>query len=83
MDTLHAIEFIADRLNNNRSIDWDNYNQYKYYFYYDKMKGKFYQTCTNRDIVLNTVYCLDNKFLETVIATVGKDKLKELYKVVK
>lgn len=79
MDALHAIEFIADRLNGNRSIDWNDFNQHKYYFYYDVVSKKFFQTCTHNDIILNAIYCLDNRFLDTVVATVGLAKLKELY----
>ena len=80
MDTFHAIQYIASRLNKDKVINWNNFGQYKYYFYYDVVDSRFYQTCTRNDKIVGVIYCLDKNFLNTVIDTVGIEKLREYYK---
>ena len=66
------------RENNEGEIDWNNYNQIKWYLYVDCKRNNIITTCTYKIRVLNTVYFTSEKIVQKALDKFG-DRIKELY----
>ncbi len=80
--TYQQLKDIALRLNDGQKIEWNNKEQKKYFIYYNfnKQLSKF--ICDYEKIAksLNTIYCLDENFLNVVLEEIGEEKLNQLLK---
>lgn len=76
--TYQKLKDIADRLNKGQEIDWKNIAQKKYGIHYDYDKNTFKETVSFVVKNLNTVYCLDDNFLNVALSEIGEEKLKQL-----
>lgn len=69
---------LADQLNNNEELDWNDDKQTKYYIVLDGdtpvLDNNWSYKCQG------AIYCLDNKFLNKAIEEIGKEGLVELIK---
>lgn len=68
------LEDIARRLNRGKKIDWENYDQAKYFIYIDCEDIGY-----NFDITVKTqgtVYCLSSDFIKVAIQEIGEERLK-------
>lgn len=70
---------LALRLNNGEKIDWENYNQLKYFIYYDSRYKKIYTTCNYYSKELGQIYCLDENFIDIAKQKIGEENLKKLF----
>ena len=78
--TYQQLKDIALRLNKGQKIEWENKEQNKYYIYYNYIPqlNKFICSYENIGQSLNTVYCLNKKFLNVALSEIGEEKLKQL-----
>lgn len=68
---------VALRLNDGVEIDWRDWDQFKWFIYFD---GKnLDNNCTHIAKALD-IYCLSDKFLETAIKEIGEKELIEYIK---
>ena len=73
---------LALRLNNGEKIDWENYNQCKWYIQIRNNKILNDDGCyENKEI--GQIYCINSKFLEIAKEEIGEDNLKLLFKISK
>lgn len=70
---------LAERLNKGQKIDWNNYNQNKYYLRYDYKEKKILQSFNIFSQKVNTAYCLDYNFLEIAKKEIGEENLLKLF----
>lgn len=66
------------RQNNEEEIDWNNYNQIKWYLYVDCKRNNIITTCTYIIRVLNTVYFTSEKIVQKALEKFS-DRIKKLY----
>ena len=73
---------IAEELNGEEEIDWDNEDQNKYYIYcmYDNHKFELHMGTSYYTKSINNIYCLSRDFLGVALERIGADKLKKLFK---
>lgn len=74
---------IALRLNNGEKIDLNNYCDLlrpKYKIVLKPYEYKLMQAISTHTVVLNQIYCLSDKFLETCIKEIGEKELIEYIK---
>ena len=67
------------RQNNEGEIDWNNYNQIKWYLYVDCKRNNIITTCTYKIRVLNTVYFTSEKIVQKALDKFS-DRIRKLYK---
>ena len=73
---------LAEELNKEEEIDWENGEQEKFSICYVKgiFKNNFYLTVTGLNRNISSIYCLSADFLKVALERIGKDKLKKLFK---
>lgn len=75
---------IAERLNNGVKIDWDNYDQKKYFIIYDyKNDNDNDNIYEDYNFVVNhqgVIYCLSDKFLDEAKKEIGEEDLIKYFK---
>lgn len=80
--TYYDLMDLADELNGNKEIDWNDKEQHKYNISYNVDEAKLY---LNFDFFgkyknLGEIYCLDENFLDIALERIGKDRLEKLFK---
>ena len=76
--TYIELKQLAEELNGDEEIDWNNGNQEKYEIYYNHNNGKFLESSIGYSQSL-TIYCLDKDFLDKALEQIGEERLKELF----
>lgn len=71
---------LAEELNGEEEIDWDNNGQNKYSIYFDCYKQELKQDVNWLAMMLGQIYCLNGDFLEIALERIGEDRLKKLFK---
>ena len=74
------IKNIANELNGDKKIDWDDADQSKYSLMYDYDDS---EVTRNHDRVLKlegTIYCLDSNFMNVCIERIGEERLENYLK---
>ena len=71
------LEDIARRLNKGRKIDWNNYDQTKYFILLDCKTQLIERDGNLRNKIQGVVYCLDNNFRKIAIQEIGEKRLKK------
>lgn len=70
------LEDIARRLNKGKKIDWDNFDQYKYFISFNcatqLIERGFYNL---KNKVQGVVYCLSDDFVSVAIQEIGEEQL--------
>lgn len=73
------LEDIARRLNKGEKIDWNNFNQSKYFLAIDY--GNYFMgvglSCCKNIRTQGTVYCLNRNFKDVAIQEIDEERLKE------
>ena len=78
--TKQALKDLALELNEMERVDWDNYEQWKFYIYFNYSKN---QLCTHFHSMgqnLLMIYCLNKDFLTIAKDRIGEEKLIKLIK---
>lgn len=80
--TYYDLMDLADELNGDRNINWNDKEQHKYNISYNVDEEKLY---INFDFFskykdLGQIYCLDKNFLDIALERIGKDRLEKLFK---
>ena len=72
---------IAEELNGEEEIDWENEDQNKYYIYcmYDNHKFELHIVASHCTKSINNIYCLSRNFLGVALERIGADRLKKLF----
>ena len=72
------LEDIARRLNKGRKIDWNNFDQNKYFISFNcatqSIERDFYNL---KNKVQGVVYCLSDDFVSVAIQEIGEERLKK------
>lgn len=73
---------IAEELNGEEEIDWENGEQEKFSIRYvkGKFRNDFYLNATGLNRNIGSIYCLRADFLKVALERIGADKLKKLFK---
>ena len=71
------LEDIARRLNKGRKIDWNNYDQTKYFILLDCKTQLIERDGNLINKIQGVVYCLDNNFRKIAIQEIGEERLKK------
>lgn len=71
------LEDIAERLNKGREIDWNNFNQIKYFIYIDYATQLIRRDCDFRNKIQGVVYCLSDNFVSVAKREIGEERLKK------
>lgn len=81
LKTKAELVLLAEKLNDNRIIDWDNKEQAKFYIYLEvnEKKSKLKLNFNSNYMSQDTIYCLDRNFLCKARQIIGDDKLIRLF----
>ena len=71
------LENIARRLNRGRKINWDNFDQIKYFIYLDCTTQLMRRDCDFRNKIQGVVYCLSDNFVSVAKHEIGEERLKK------
>lgn len=77
IETEIELRQLAEELNDDEKIDWENENQSKYYLTYDYLENTIYQQWEDTNKTAKNIYCLDEKFKDKAIEEIGEEKLKK------
>lgn len=80
INTYYELMNLAEELNNEKKIDWNNYEQEKYYLFYDYEDKTVCQNWTRFSKEVGQIYCLDENFLDKALERIGKERLEKLFK---
>lgn len=69
------LKSIANKLNNGKKIDWNNYDQEKYYITYTATSNRLYMTNNTSHKREGATYCLSEDFLDVAIKEIGEEEL--------
>lgn len=69
------LENIAKRLNKGEKIDWNNFNQNKYFISFDCLTQLVERDCNLRNKIQGVVYCLSDDFISVAKREIGEDRL--------
>ena len=72
---------IAEELNGEEEIDWENGEQEKFSIRYikGKFRNDFYLNATGLNKNIGSIYCLSRNFLGVALERIGADRLKKLF----
>lgn len=72
---------LAEELNGEEEIDWDNGEQEKFSIRYikGKFRNDFYLMSTGLNRNIGSIYCLSADFLKVALERIGADRLKKLF----
>jgi hypothetical protein len=79
-DTKIELKNLAKELNADRTFDWREINQAKYYINYVPMYNDLVLQSVWSAMTIGQVYCLDSSFLDRAIERIGKERLIEMLK---
>jgi hypothetical protein len=71
---------LANELNGERKVDWDDGEQKKYYIYYNYSTHQLISVYDNVRRDQGTIYCSDKNFLNKAIERIGEEKLINIIK---
>lgn len=80
LKTYYDLLDLADELNGDRKINWNDKEQEKYYIYYNTRDKSIVTINTYFFKGLGQIYCLDENFLDIALERIGKDRLEKLFK---
>lgn len=80
LKTYYDLMDLADELNGDRKIDWNDKEQEKYYIYYNTRDKSIDTINTYFFKGLGQIYCLDENFLDIALERIDKDRLEKLFK---
>lgn len=80
INTYYELMNLAEELNNEKKIDWNNYEQEKYCLFYDYEDKIVWQAWNRFSKEVGQIYCLDENFLDKAIERIGKERLEKLFK---
>lgn len=80
LKTYYDLLDLADELNCDRKINWNDKEQEKYYIYYNTRDKSIDTINTYFFKDLGQIYCLDENFLDIALERIGKDRLEKLFK---
>ena len=80
LKTYYDLLDLADELNCDRKINWNDKEQEKYYIYYNTRDKSIDTINTYFFKALGQIYCLDENFLDIALERIGKDRLEKLFK---
>lgn len=81
LKTYYDLKDLADELNGDKKVNWNDKNQKKYNIYYDFDSKKQLNYTTSHYIkYIGQIYCLDENFLDIALERIGKDRLEKLFK---
>lgn len=72
---------LAEELNGEEEIDWENGEQEKFSIRYvkGKFRNDFYLMSTGLNRNIGSIYCLSADFLKVALERIGADRLKKLF----
>ena len=72
---------LAEELNGEEEIDWENGEQEKFSIRYikGKFRNDFYLNATGLNKNIGSIYCLSRNFLGVALERIGADRLKKLF----
>lgn len=72
---------LAEELNGEEEIDWENGEQEKFSIRYvkGKFRNDFYLNATGLNRNIGSIYCLSADFLKVALERIGADRLKKLF----
>ena len=77
-DTFNKLLEVADYLNGDWKLDWNDGTQYKYFIAYDHKNKRFYiDSCHYVNIV--AIYFSSEENAEKAIEIIGKEELKQFF----
>jgi hypothetical protein len=79
LKTKAELRKLADELNGDRVIDWENSHQDKYYLIYYPMTEHIEGALAD-DISCGNIYCIDSDFMEKAIERIGEQRLMDMIK---
>lgn len=79
INTYYDLIDLAEELNGDEKIDWNDRIQEKNVIIYDSCVKNLKQLLIGYTIDIGQIYCLDKKFLEIAKERVGEDRLKKLF----
>lgn len=77
--TKMKLKRLAESLNGDATISWENQNQQKYYLYYDNFNKRLCQDA-NQNHQSQRIYCLNDEFKLRAIQEIGEDDLIDYIK---
>ena len=80
LKTYYDLMDLADELNGNKEIDWNDTQQIKYTISYNYFDGILICDWTYGINHFGQIYCLDENFLDIALERIGKDRLEKLFK---
>lgn len=80
LKTYYDLKDLADELNGNEKIDWNDIGQRKYCIRYDSDGKKLFDDYFYSFKDLGQIYCLDENFLDIALGRIGKERLEKLFK---
>lgn len=80
MNTYYELMDLAEELNGDEKIDWEDDNQVKYCIVYSIFEDRFFQDYYFVDNRIGNIYCLDKDFLEKAKERIGEERLIKLFR---
>ena len=74
------IKSIANELNENKKIDWNDDTQTKYFLRYEHNSLEVGYGCNRTWKTGGTIYCLDSDFMNVCIKRIGQERLENYLK---
>lgn len=78
--TKQQLKDLALELNNGIEVNWNSFEQDKYYIFTHYDDDNLYQSAVSKAQALGQVYCLDKDFLDVAKERIGEEKLIKLIK---
>jgi hypothetical protein len=80
LKTKAELKALADELNGDEVIDWNNLDQDKHYLIYDVYNHRIGYSTSELCMISGNVYCLDEDFKTKAIRRIGEQRLIEMIK---
>jgi hypothetical protein len=71
---------LADELNGEEVIDWEDEEQRKFYIFYNHMSSSLGLGLNPNNRYEGITYCLDPNFINKAVKKIGEEKLIEMLK---